>query len=66
VVFLPRRRRVLYNMRMRPKKPLLLHLSELPQQPANPLYGHYHGAVIVILLDIKDCNVLIAIGFSIL
>lgn len=51
---------------MRPKKPLPLYLSELLQQQAKPLYRHHHSAVIVILLGIKDCNVLVAVKFSFL
>lgn len=45
---------------MRPKKPLLLPLLSLFQQKVNPLHEHHHGAVISILLDIEDYNVLIA------
>lgn len=52
---------VSYKVRLMPKKPLLLYLADLLQQQTNHLYGHHHGAVIVILLDIEDCNVLIVI-----
>ena len=38
--------------------------SELLRQQTNHLYGHHHGAVIVVLLGIEDCNVLIAMELS--
>ena len=53
-----------YKVRMMLKKPLLLYLADLLQQRTEYLYGHHHGAVIVILLNIKDCNALIAIELS--
>ena len=66
MAFLSRRHRVLYNMRMRFKKPLLPYLADLLQQQTNHLYGHHHDAVIVILLVIEDCSALIAIELSLI
>ena len=51
-------------MEMRPKKCKILYvLNPLRLQLSAP-YGRHHGAVIVILLDIIDCNVLIVLELS--
>ena len=63
-VFLFRKARSSCKVRIRLMKLYLLHLLSLLQRQNNTLYVHHHGVVIVILLDIGDCNAPIAIAVS--
>ena len=65
-VFLFRKARSFCKVRIRLMKLYLLHLLSLLQRQNNALYVHHHGVVIVILLDIGDCNAPIAIAVSFL
>ena len=65
-VFLFRKARSFCKVRIRLMKLYLLHLLNLLQRQHNTLYMHHHSVVIVILLDIGDCNAPIAIAISFL
>ena len=62
--FLFRKVKAFYRAGIRLKKLYLLYLLNQHQKQNNALYERHHAAVIVILLDIGDYNVLIAIVIS--
>ena len=63
-VFLLRKAKALYRAGIRLMKPYLLHLLNQDWEQDKALHVHYQSAVIAILLDISDDNVLMAIVIS--
>ena len=64
--FLFRKVKAFYRVGIRLRESYLLYLPNQHQKQNNAPYEHHHAAVIAILLDIGDYNVLIAIviGFK--